>query len=117
MRLDLYIHHLDSPGATEKLDQILARLETLMSAATDIEKLISDVNDETNAIAARIDAEDKSIQDLKAQIAAGSPATQADLDAISANLTATSARLKALGVDPTNPVPDPQQAATPSNPV
>ena len=87
-----------------------------METVTTIEQLVKDIDVETNAIAGLLDADDKAIQDLKAQIAAGTPATQADLDAISASLTTTSARLKAIGADKTNPIPDPAQAASPTNP-
>lgn len=57
---------------------------------TRITKLINDFNDETNAIAARIDA----------LIAAGS-----DADAIVAGLQPISDRLKALGANPEEPIP------------
>ena len=116
MNTDVHIHHHyhnDSDGTAEKLELILVRLEKLMATVTQIEQLITDMNTETNAIAGRLDADDAALQALKAQIAAGTPATQADLDAISASLTTTSARLKAIGVDPTNPIPDPAQAAVP----
>jgi peptidoglycan hydrolase CwlO-like protein len=87
------IHHLH-----RKVDQ-------LMADVTSIKQLVSDLNDETNAIAAKVDAQQKKIDDLSAQIAAGTPATQADLDAISDGLSPISDRLKALGANPAKPIP------------
>jgi hypothetical protein len=76
-----------------------------MAKLTDVQQLIADLDTETNTVAAKVDAQAAAIADLKAQIAAGSPVTQADLDAIAAGLTPISDRLKALGSDPAAPIP------------
>ena len=62
--------------------------------ATAIQTLIQQFNDETNAIAARIDT-------LIAAASAGTAVTAEDL----ASLQAVSDRLKVLGTDPAAPIP------------
>ena len=76
-----------------------------MSTVLSVKQLVSDLDVETNAVAAKVDAQTAAIQALKDQIAAGGVVSQADLDAIEAGLTPISARLKALGADPTTPIP------------
>lgn len=88
-------------GITEVLDN----QRTIMSKLDDI---ISAINTETNALAAKIDA---------LEIAAGGTVTQANLDALSA----ISARLKGLAApDDAPPVavaPAPTPAPVPESPV
>lgn len=72
---------------------------------TSIKKLVNDLNEETNTVAAKIDAQAEAIQKLKDQIAQGTPVSQADLDEIQSGLTPISERLKALGADPNEPIP------------
>ncbi len=93
------------------LDLILAQLRALtqqgvflMTAVADIKKLITDIDAETNVVAAKVDAQIAAIEALKAQLAAGT-ATAADLDDLVAGLTPISARLKSIGADPTAPIP------------
>ena len=97
--------HILSESATQKLDLILAQGETLMADVTSIKQLVVDLDTETNDVAAKVDAQTAAIADLKAQIAEGIPVTQEDLNAISDGLTPISARLKALGANPTDPIP------------
>lgn len=78
-----------------------------MANVNDVKQLVSDLNDETNTVAAKVDEQAKAIQALKDQVAQGSPVTQQDLDAIAAGLQPISDRLKALGADQTNPIPPP----------
>ncbi len=81
----------------EKLDRILSNQEIFMSQYTD---LVSALDAETTAIAARIDA-------LTASVAAAVAAGQApDLTP----LQAISDRLKSLGTDPAAPIPAPAPA-------
>jgi ABC-type transporter Mla subunit MlaD len=104
--ININLRLIDAPGAIgASLDQIFAQLEALMATVNSVKQLVSDLNDETNAVAAKVDAQTAAIADLKAKIAAGSPATQEDLDAIAAGLVPISERLKALGADPTEPIP------------
>jgi enamine deaminase RidA (YjgF/YER057c/UK114 family) len=110
--IDLHVHSEIAPGADAKLDSILAQLSALaaqekklMADVTSIKKLVTDLNDETNSVAAKIDAQLAAIQALKDQIAAGTAVSQADLDEIGAGLQATSDRLKVLGSDPADPIP------------
>jgi len=63
-----------------------------------LEDLVTALNDETNAVAARID---KLTQDLKDAIRNGQAPKAETLGALSA----ISDRLKALGQDPANPIP------------
>lgn len=104
MRLDVYIHTAASQ-TDAKLDTLISQGALLMAAVTDLKTLAADLDVETNAVAAKIDAEMAQIADLKAQIAAGSPVSQADLDSIVASLGPVSDRLKALGADPAQPIP------------
>lgn len=78
-----------------------------MADVASVKQLIVDLGAETDALSTKIDAEVAEIASLKAQIAAGSPVTQADLDAISAGLSPISDRLKALGASPADPIPAP----------
>lgn len=105
MDIHIYIHQESSDRVTERLEQILHAVGHIMSTVTDIKTLITQMNDETNALSAKIDAELKAIADLQAQIAAGSPASQQDLDDITSGLQAVSDRLKVLGSDPAAPIP------------
>jgi len=97
--------HILSESATQKLDLILAQGETLMADVKTVLQIITDLDTETNDVAAKVDAIVAQNDALKLQIANGSPATQADIDAISDGLTPISARLKALGANPTDPIP------------
>lgn len=76
-----------------------------MADVQSVKQLVSDLNDETNTVAAKIDAQAAAIQALKDQIAQGSPVTQQDLDEIASGLAPISDRLKALGADPAQPIP------------
>lgn len=76
-----------------------------MTGVTDIKQLIKDLDTETNAVAAKQDAEIAKIAELQAQITAGNPATAQDLQDIVDGLTPISTRLKALGADPAVPIP------------
>jgi len=86
----------------EKLDRLLALMEdNLMATLADI---ITALNDNTNAVATRMDA-------LLAEIAAaGAAPTQAQLD----SLQAISDHLKQLGANPANPVPPAFPAGSPN---
>jgi hypothetical protein len=85
-----------------KLDRVLEQGMIIMSKTDDLKSAISDINDATNAVAARIDA-------LSAKTV-GEPITQEEIDA----LKAASARLKALAADPTDPVPVVPDPAAPA---
>lgn len=80
-------------------------LGALMAKEQDLEQLITDLNDETNVIAAKLDGQSAQIADLKAQIAAGTPVSQAQLDALQTGFAGVSDRLKTLGADPAQPIP------------
>lgn len=111
MEIHIYVH--DGPSdVADRLDQILARLRalgaqehTIMADVKDVKQLVADLNDETNSVAAKVDAQAAAIKALKDQIAQGSPVTQADLDEIATALTPISERLKAIGADQANPIP------------
>jgi hypothetical protein len=112
--IDLNIHVPDGSGSavTAKLDLILAQLaaqskqeKAIMASVTTLKQLVTDLDTETNDVAAKIDAQLAAIQALKDQIAAGGVATQADLDSLSDALTPVSERLKVLGSSQTDPIP------------
>lgn len=95
-----------------KLDAILERLAALerqnrklMTDVASVKKLVKDIDEETNAVAAKVEAQAAALQALKDQVAAGNPVTQDDLDAIGTELGTVSDRLRAIGADPTNPIP------------
>ncbi len=104
MQLDVYVHFV-AAERDPRLDQILAQGAQIMAKVTDLTDLVTALDAETNAVAAKIDAEMAEIADLKAQIAAGTPVTQDQLDAVVSGLTPISDRLKALGSDPAQPIP------------
>jgi septal ring factor EnvC (AmiA/AmiB activator) len=113
-RLDihLYVHQHEDTRVHEQLDRLIHAVDALAAQerhmANDIQsikQLVTEINDETNTVAARIDAQSAAIQALKDQIAAGTPVSQADLDAIAEGLAPISERLKALGQDSANPIP------------
>jgi hypothetical protein len=89
----------------ERIDERLARLESLGTqiltgvtmANQALENLITQLNDATNLIAARIERLTTSLQDV---------ATPEQL----AELAALQTQLVALGQDPANPVPTPEPA-------
>lgn len=111
----LHLHidlHPDEHGrVSRQLDEILTLMNKqgvdIMADVASVKQLIVDLGAETDALSTKIDAEVAEIASLKAQIAAGSPVTQADLDAISAGLSPISDRLKALGASPADPIPAP----------
>jgi ABC-type transporter Mla subunit MlaD len=76
-----------------RVEEILNQIGVTVSEATD---LLSQINDETNAVSARID-------DLVNQLANQSDASPEVLQ----GLRDASARLQALAADPNNPVPAP----------
>lgn len=93
-------------------DQIMANLN-------EVTTLLAAINDVTNALASKVDGVVAAeagqlalIESLKAQIAAGTPVSQAQLDAIvvdlaarKASLESVSAHLSTIATDPANPVP------------
>lgn len=126
-------HHIEAGSADRKLDQILAqqaeilrRLEHLMVDSTKVQVELDRLNTVTNEMATTIDdvvaadqAEDDAfraeIQALKEQIANGDAVTQAQLDALAGDLTGRndrleqlSAALKAIGTNPSAPLPEPE---------
>jgi chromosome segregation ATPase len=115
INLHVFIHEADEAEirrVDRKLDSILhaitrlAAQETqLMADVASVKQLVADINDETNTIAGKVDAQTAKIEALKAQIAAGSGVTAQDLDDIAAGLTPISDRLKAIGADPDAPIP------------
>ena len=112
-KFEIHIHvhqHLDQT-VEAKLDTIVreiraSRREQVM-LYTDITALIDDINAATNVVAGKMDGLIVTIADLQAQIAAGTPVTQAQLDALGASLQAEKDVLVALGADPANPIPTP----------
>ena len=104
----VHVHHDPDP----RLDQILTLLKALtaqekhiMATVTSIKQLVTELDTETNDVAAKVDAQSAEIKRLSDLIAAGGTVTQADLDAISDGLTPISERLKVLGASQTDPIP------------
>jgi peptidoglycan hydrolase CwlO-like protein len=78
---------------------VRALKEETMAKFEDVQAALDAVDTETDRIAAEV-------EDLKGQIGAGMTPEQED--AIKARLDALSTRLKAIGKDPENPVPEPE---------
>lgn len=95
-------------SAHAKLDRI-ERLGGQMATKADFDALRNDLNDSTNAIAARLDS-------LATQVQQGGMSS-VDENAVLAELQAASAALKALGADPDNPVPTPTPVPPPDQPI
>jgi hypothetical protein len=112
--IDLNIHLPQGQGSdlSAKLDGVVAQIhaltlqgKTIMSTVTSVKQLVTDLDTETNDVAAKVDAQTAEIKRLSDVIAAGGTITQADLDAISDGLTPISERLKVLGASQTDPIP------------
>lgn len=109
---DIYVHTESAERVTHLLEHIITQLNCLtsqeshiMADVTSIKKLVSDMNDETNAIATKQDAEIAEIKRLTDLVASGGTVTEADLQSIQDGLQPLSDRLKSLGADPTHPIP------------
>lgn len=123
---DVHVHVGQSPTVTQSLARIedtltamatvqqrqstqLVTLQTqenrMAADLTSVKQIVTDIDAETNTLAVKQQAEIALIADLKAQIAAGTPVTQADLDGLSDNLSAIRDRLKVIGADPADPIP------------
>ena len=89
-------------GLAFKLQEIQ---EIMLMEYTDILVLLTDIDMATNEVASTLGAQVAMIADLQAQIAAGTPITHEQLDALGAALTAEKDRLTALAADPANPIP------------
>lgn len=143
VRIDVY-HHIDSGGANQKLDQILALIISLQEQLTMHATELTQLNDLTNTLAAEVQkeiAEDAAyrgeqlakITKLESDLsAAGALNTdlQSQIDDLKAGVTEVTSRLqpvvdalKATGSQPSNPTPDPvlpvepQPAPPPEPPV
>jgi len=107
--LVLFVVVLHAIATKETLRAILTQQHSmearLMSTVNDLKALVTALDTETNAVAAKLDAQIALIQQLKDQIANGSPVSQADLDAVVAGLQPISDRLTTLGADPNQPIP------------
>lgn len=129
--IDLHVHmHKDTGSDSAILNQILNALGVLTAQGTQMaaditlaREALAALKTTTDTMAVSVDeviaadaAEDAAflteIADLKAQIAAGNPITQADLDELTegmggtkATLEALTAALKAMGTNPTQPIP------------
>lgn len=107
IQIDVH-HHIHSAVADAKLDEIITRLKaiqaqgvSIMSKATDIQQLVTEIDTATNEVAS-------DLQRLRDQIAGG--LTAAEAEGVVTQLDALKNRLTVLGQDPENPVP-------PENPV
>jgi len=100
VRVDVFHHFHAERECVEKLDAILLAItrleEKTMAAFEDITALLTAIDNETNFIAARLQA-------LIDQIGAG--LTPAQAETIQIALQGEVAKLTALAADPTNPVP------------
>lgn len=95
----------------QKLDTILKKELEIMSQFTDLEDLISAINDATNEQAGNVDKVAAKIDGLIAQIGVGALSADqvatvvAQLTAERDALIAQRDKLAAIGADPVNPIP------------
>lgn len=78
-----------------------------MADITTVKQLVVDIDTETNAVAAKQDAEIAKIADLQAKLDAGGSVSSADLQGVQDGLQSISDRLKVIGADPAQPIPPP----------
>jgi hypothetical protein len=76
-----------------------------MAQYTDVQALLSDIDAATNGVASKLDTQLALIVALKAQVAAGTPVSQAQLDDLVTGLQVEKDRLLALAADPADPIP------------
>ncbi|HLX21658.1 MAG TPA: hypothetical protein VKR23_16045 [Gaiellaceae bacterium] len=104
-RLDVHIYlHLDAGGcATLPVDQILAQLALLNGKAdlmakkeSDLQTDLDTIRDGVASLLTAATANAQTIKDLQAQVAAGSPVTQDQLDALAAEADGIVATLTPL---------------------
>jgi hypothetical protein len=98
VELDRRVHALEG-----RVTSLTRTLERIVAMGLNLSQLIVDINDNTNAVAARLDK-------LAADIAAAKGGAVTDVQL--AELQTISDHLKALGSDPNNPVPSPPPVAT-----
>jgi hypothetical protein len=89
------------------LEHLRGKVRTLMTDVASVKQLVSDINDETNAVAVKVDAQQAQIKALQDVIAGGGTVTAQDLQDIADGLTPISARLKAIAADPNQVIPPP----------
>lgn len=102
------VQRLDS-----KLDTLHETIERIMAKIKDVETLLDQVNVATNQLASRVLNEQNEIAQLRAQIAAGTPVTEAQLDSVVSRLGVLKTQLEGIGADSENPIP----ATDPNPPV
>lgn len=109
-------------ASVDEIVAILTRLgltatqgRQLMATIDTVEGLITELKANTDLVATKLDLQTAEIAKLKTQVSAGTPVSQEQLDALSANLQPITDHLKAMGADPTNPIPLPP--AAPPTPV
>jgi len=91
--MDIHIYLHDGPDArvTRRLDEILTRLGVLTTQGAHIMATVQELSDELDSIKTAVDAvkatvtaQIQQIADLQAQIAAGTPVSQQQLDELDA---------------------------------
>lgn len=98
-------------GSTQRLEASVKllheKVDRIMAKITDVDTLLDSLNTATNDVAADLDAQRAELKALRDQIAAGTPVSQAQLDAVALRLSTNVARLQVLAADVDNPVPAP----------
>lgn len=106
MRLTITIDLDEAVGRIEtSVKQLHTKVDAIMVTEKNVETLLDEINVATNNVAAKIDREQKEIAALKAGIEAGTPVSQAQLDAIGTRLGTLKTTLEGIAADPAVPVP------------
>jgi len=91
MDIHIYLHEEPSASVTQKLSEILTRLGVLTTQGAHIMATVQELSDELDSIKTAVDAvkatvtaQIQQIADLQAQIAAGTPVSQQQLDELDA---------------------------------
>jgi septal ring factor EnvC (AmiA/AmiB activator) len=77
---------IDFPQLTQLLTQFLHREDTLMATIADVQAKVTTIGAAVHNINVKLDGVAAEIANLKDQLAAGSPVTQEQLDALDASL-------------------------------
>jgi hypothetical protein len=109
MRIDVHIHNGDDGTDLKELltmvRALVAQEKRMAADITSVKGLVAAINDETNVVAQKVDAQTAKIAELQAKVEAGGGVTAADLQELQDGLQPISDRLTALGANPTDPIP------------
>jgi septal ring factor EnvC (AmiA/AmiB activator) len=96
VRIDVY-HHVQCELGD--ITGLAAQMESIMASVAELTDLLTEIATKSEDTNVRLDAINAKIDDLRAQIAAGSPVSQAQLDELTALASAAKVSLGAVADD------------------